>query len=103
MAIYRVLEILNPELAEKFNDDRIESADAYSGIVKGLLEHFDLPIGYATIRLFLDHVTERVEAVSLTKPRRMSRPLIPTPTGNRVRPLLLKAIDSAKTTPSGSC
>lgn len=97
MAVYRrTVAAQGPKQAEQLDDDRIEFTAAYSGIVKGLLEHFNLPIGYIAIGLFSDQATETVETVLLNKPWMVPRALVPTPTGNRIRPLLLKAIDLAE-------
>lgn len=92
MAAYRALEARDPQLAEQIDDDRIEFTAAYSGIVKGVLEHFNLPIGYISIGVFLDQATKIVETVALNKPWKSPGALVATPTGSRIRPLLVKAL-----------
>lgn len=91
MAAYRRLETSNPRHAEKIDDERIEFVAAYTGIMRGLLEHFKLPIGYIALGVFADEATRTVRTTPLLPWRDPTR-LPPTPTGTRVRGLLLKAL-----------
>jgi hypothetical protein len=91
MAAYRRLEARSPRHAEKIDDERIEFVAAYTGIIRGLLEHFELPIGYIALAVFADEATRTVRTTPLlpwTEPTRLP----PTPTGTLVRSLLLKAL-----------
>jgi|GEM_PF-6027681 len=92
MLAYRKLERRSPKVAEQFDDDRAEFTAAYGGIVQGILDRFSLPIGYGAIGLFSDQVSRKVHVVPITALWRAPERLERTATGDRIRPLLLKAL-----------
>lgn len=92
MEAYRKLEARNAENAEQVDDDRVEFGIAYMQITNGLLERFQLPIGYIALVIVGDKAHRSVSIEPLL-PWKCPDKLVPTETGARVRALLLKALD----------
>lgn len=89
---YRNLEARDQAHGEQIDDRRAEIVASYTGINLGILERFGLPIGYIAVLLISDQATRSVSLEPLLPWRKPTR-LEPSPTGDRVRSLLLRALD----------
>lgn len=83
--------------AERLDDGWIEFTAAYSGIVRGVLANFNLPIGYIPTGLLIDPTADRpIDKISVGTGvlgvLRAPSALGPTETGTQIRTLLQKAL-----------
>jgi len=94
IAAYRKLGARDQAHAEQIDDGRAEFVASYTGINSGILERFRLPIGYIAFLVAADKTARSISIEPLLPWREPTR-LEPTPTGDHVRSLLQKALDSS--------
>lgn len=95
-AYRRAFESEGLKRAEQLEDDQCEFFVAYSQIMRGIIENFNLPIGYVVTGLWTDPAVDQATERVLTRPLgpwKRPRALELKLTGSRIRVLLQKAIE----------
>jgi len=94
MKTYRDAAERSLQFADRLEDGWVEFFAAYAGFVKGILNNFNLPVGYVVLLVIKDEITNEVQITPFpmlsSAPTKLSRSL----TGDSIRQLMTKALTS---------